>query len=334
MSLTSIGDLSHHLMLQTQTTRAKRALSTLTQELSSGVTSNISDRLGGDFAYLSDIDHKLKRLEGISTSAGEAKLVATTMQTSLESVYDATQTMVGAFLAVGQSTSGPSLPHLSASAEQQLGSVIQMLNMSVGGRSLFAGAATDAVPLEEADTLLTALQAELVGSVTAADVITAAEDWFNDPAGFDAVMYGGSANSVAPLRIGEGVEVSLDLRADDQTFKDMLRNIAVAALVTDPGLGLATSVQSELVQASRDGLMAVSDQLTGMRADVGFAEERIEESQARNGAASNSLQQARTELLEADPFDIANRIQNVQFRLESLYSVTARSAGLTLVNFL
>ena len=334
MSLTSIGDLSHHLMLQTQSTRAKRAMSTLTEELSSGVTSNLSDRLGGDYAYLSDIDHKLKRLEGIGTSTAEAKLVATTMQTSLEYMYESTQSLVGSLLAVGQSMSGPSLPHLAASAEQQLGSVMEMLNTSVGGRSLFSGAATDASSLADVDTLLTALKAEITGSVTAADVLTAAQTWFDDPAGFDAVVYGGSANSVAPLRIGEGVEVNLDLRADDDVFKAMMRDMAVAALVTDPALGLSTQVQSELVQSSRDGLLAVSDQLTGMRADVGFAEERIEEAQSRNGAASNSLQQARTELLEADPFDIANRLQNVQFQLESLYSITARSAGLTLANFL
>ncbi len=321
-------------MLTSSANRTKRALSTLTEELASGITSNVSARLGGDYVYLADIDHRLAKLNGINTAAAEAKLVATGMQTSLEHMYESTQTMIGAAMSASQSTAGPSLPHLAHSAEQQLDAVITMLNTSVGGRSLFAGTATDQRSVQDTDTLLTALRTELAGATTAADVIAAAQAWFDDPAGYDTVFYGGSATSVSPLRVGEGQEVTLDFRADNDTFKDMLRNLAVGALIDDPTLGLAPSVQSELIDAAALELLSVSDGLTGMRADVGFAEQRIEEAQSRNGAASSAFQQARTELLEADPIDIATQLEIVQFQLEALFSVAARSSRLKLVNFL
>ena len=55
---------------------------------------------------------------------------------------------------------------------------------------------------------------------------------------------------------------------------------------------------------------------------------------ARNEAEETSLEFARNSLLAADPFETATELENVQFYLQSLYTVTARNSQLNLVNFL
>ena len=80
--------------------------------------------------------------------------------------------------------------------------------------------------------------------------------------------------------------------------------------------------------------MTSQDRLSALRADVGFAEARIEEAQTRNSAARVGLETARNQLLVADPYETAIRLEEAQFQLESLYSVTARTARLSLLNFL
>jgi flagellar hook-associated protein 3 FlgL len=113
-----------------------------------------------------------------------------------------------------------------------------------------------------------------------------------------------------------------------------MREAALAALATDPSRGLDDQTQRELIEASGQGLQSIEVELTGLRADLGFAEARIEESMARNASSRTSLEYARASLLEADPFETATRLDEVQFQLESLYAVTVRTSGLNLVNFL
>jgi flagellar hook-associated protein 3 FlgL len=43
---------------------------------------------------------------------------------------------------------------------------------------------------------------------------------------------------------------------------------------------------------------------------------------------------AKTGLLEIDPFEAATKLEEVQFQLQSLYSVTVRMSQLSLVKFL
>jgi flagellar hook-associated protein 3 FlgL len=89
-----------------------------------------------------------------------------------------------------------------------------------------------------------------------------------------------------------------------------------------------------LVGLAADGLRAQADRVTGIRADLGHAEERIERSSVRIASELSSLDYARSQLLAVDPFEAATELENVQFQLEALYTVTARAARLNLVNFL
>jgi flagellar hook-associated protein 3 FlgL len=76
------------------------------------------------------------------------------------------------------------------------------------------------------------------------------------------------------------------------------------------------------------------DDLTSLRAQIGFAEARIDSMATRNASESVSLEYAKGTLLAADPYETATRLEEVQFQLQSLYAVTVKTSQLSLVNFL
>lgn len=334
MNLTSIGDLAQNLLLRNRSAEIKSTIAALTQELSTGQTTDISTRLGGDYTYLSEIDRNLTRLNGFTLAAAEAAVLAGASQLALERVHDVASNLGPDLLTTIPSTLQVVRSQATAQAKDGLDTVMAALNGSVAGRSLFSGIATDRAPLESADTLLTALKTEVAGLTSANDILTAIDDWFADAAGFDAVMYTGSDQSLAAIQVGSSEYVNLSLRADDPDLKEMIRNTAVAALAANSDLALGADAQNGLLRAAGEGLLQSDAKLTGLRADLGYAEGRIEEASTRNASARTGLEYARNELLEADPFDTAARLQEVQFQLESLYSVTVRNSRLSLLSFL
>ncbi len=334
MNITSIGDLANSLFLRTRTSEIKNSIATLTQELSTGRTSDVSARLGGDYAYLADIERSLTRLNGYAVASSEAAVQAGTAQLGLERMHEVTASLGTDLLTINPTNLDLVRAHTGEQARSGLETVIAALNGSAGGRSLFSGTATDRAPLGSVDTLLSELKLQVAGITTASAFVTAVDDWFADAAGFETAMYFGSDQDLAPIQVGPNEYVTLSLRGDDPALKEVMRNAAIAALATDPGLGLSTDVQNGLLRTAGEGLLDSQTTLTGLRADLGWAEARIEEASSRNASARTSLEFARNQLLEVDPFETATRLQEVQFQLESLYSVTVRNSRLSLLSFL
>ncbi|MFK7763835.1 MAG: flagellar hook protein [Roseobacter sp.] len=334
MSSVSLGDLSHSFMLQKRSVALRQDLFKLTDELSSGRVSDVREVLAGNHNYLSGLERSLEILDGYSVATTEASYFTEAMQDSLDRVQEFSgQLGIDLIMAsagpVGVIASSP-----SANAEIQLDTVIKALNGSIAGRSLFAGTTTDGNALENAETLLTELMTAISGQTTPEDIMAAADTWFNDPAGFDALIYTGADTALAPFVLSETERVSLDIRANDATIKEILKNIGVAALASDPVLSLSVLDQSELFGITGLNLQSNQDQLTDLRSRIGLTESRIEQISVRNQAEETSTEFARNALLEAEPFETATQLESVQFQLQSLYSVTVRNSQLSLVNFL
>lgn len=334
MAVTSIGDLAHSLVLRTRGAALKRRQDILTAELASGQVSDPAARLGGDLARLTDIDRTLRRLDGFAVTTGEAALFAAAAQAGLERMQDSSTDLATALIQIGPTGLAASRNQAIGQARDELATVIGALNTRAAGRSLFAGTATDTTPLASSDAILSGLRDAVAGAASVTDIVQAATDWFDDPSGFRATIYSGSDDPLAPMPIGNGEAISLSLRADDPAFRAVLRDTALAALAAEPALGLDEDGQSALLRGAGERLLGQQETLTDLRADLGHAEARIEEAIARNSAARTGLEYARGELLSADPYETATRLQEVQMQLESLYSVTVRSANLSLVKFL
>lgn len=334
MNLTSIGDLAQHLMQRTRSTQLKNEISVLTQELSTGQVSDVTHRLGGDHAYLSDIDRNISRLDAFSVATREMTLFTAAAQENLTRLNDTAATLGANILASTPSHLESARDTNATQARADLDAVISSLNGSVAGRSIFAGTFTDETPLADAEALLGALRAVVSGLSNAEDIRQAASDWFDDPAGFRAAIYGGSENDLAPTDVGSDTSVAMPLRADHSVFRGLMRDASLAALATDPALGLNVEAQNDLLLASGESLFAVQGDLTELQAGLGLTQSQLDKSAARNESARTGLEYARNTLLEADPFETATRLEQVQFQLESLYSVTVRTSRLTLLSFM
>lgn len=334
MTLNSIGDLAQSHLLRRQNGDLKARMATLIEELSTGRAADISRHLSGSYSYLADIDRNLALLDGYETATSEAKVFTQSMQDALDG-FQAVGSDLGAALI---STAGSNLPQVaetvSARAGEDLNIMLAKLNTNVAGRFLFAGVATDDRPLSTADTVLTALRTDLAGETTLIGIETRLDAWFAPGGAFDTTAYQGATVSLPPFSLGSGETVALDLRGDDPAIRTLLRNVAMAALATDPSLGLSHDLQKDMLLEAGKGLTFDHSGLTRIRADLGHAQARIEESAARIAAERSSFQIARTELLSVDPYETVTDLEDVQFQLESLYTITARLSRLTLTDYL
>ena len=182
--------------------------------------------------------------------------------------------------------------------------------------------------------MLDALRTEVAGETTLAGVQAVFDTWFGPGGDFEMIGYTGDTKDLSAFALGNGESVDLALRGDDASVRVLLKNAAMAALASDTSLGFDQTLQSEIVVAAGEGLAFQQNGLTEIRADLGYAQSRIEESATRIAAERTSFQMARTELLSVDPYETVTRLEDVQFQLEGLYTVTARLSRLSLTDYL
>lgn len=334
MTTSSIGDLAQSYMQRNRNVAIKQDIARLTEELATGKKSDVRSLLAGNYAFLTDVERKTEVLSGFAIATTEAAQFTGAMQLALGNFADQAQTLSGTLLSAGSSLSGITADDLATEARNALETMIGTLNSSSAGRQLFAGNATNRRPMADVDTILADLTAVISGAATPADMVAQATLWFDDPGGFVTSAYQGSNDPLTGFAVSTAESVTLDVRANDPGFFAALRGAAVASLATDPGRALTSQEQSELFALTGQDLLQGHSNAIGLQARVGFSEARIDTITSRNAAELTSLSMARNALLEIDPFEAATRLEEAQFQLQSLYSVTVRMSQLSLVNFL
>lgn len=330
----SIGDLAQSFLLQNRSAQLRADIQTLSQEMTTGQTSDVTSRLGGDFTALSGLEHQLSVLDSMSVARADASLFIDSAQTNMSQLADSVGELGVSLLSVGDT---PTALAFSGLTEQTIGAfeeAVAHLNGAAAGRALFSGTATNVAPLPDSDMFLSEIRTVVSGAATAAQLWSDLTAWFDDPSGYRTTVYAGSTESLRPMPIFEDKTVSHDLRADDPDIRNALRDLAAAALATDPVIGLPEEEQTALLQMAGSSLVISQDALNGQSAAIGVMQERIEIANTRQETERLTLQTARDALLSVDPYDAATQLEAAQFRLEALYSVTVRTSQLSLVNFL
>ena len=335
MKLHSIGDLAQTFKLRQQNVQLKQQMARLTEELSSGQAADLTRQLSGNFGHLSDIEHDLVVLQSYRYAANDAATVTTVMQAALETVQSLTGNLGETAVIVNTTTGGVTLDAIAFEGRGVLDSIISAMNAEAGGRSLFSGTDIEATPLASAETLLAEVRLAAAGATTAADVLNALDVFFDTPGGgFETLIYQGGTTFLTPFQLGEGESVRLDLRADDPAIRNTLKSTVMAALADDTVLLPNEAERIQLAQQSGERLIISQDELVGIRSNLGFAQQRIEQSSTRIASEVSGLQFARNNLLSVDKFQTATELESVQIQLETLYTITARASRFSLVNFL
>lgn len=334
MNSLSVGDLARHMQLRADQSRIQSDLLRLSQELSTGRKSDIGTAVAGDFGPLVGLDADLRRLDGYDTTVSEATLLTAAAQSSFDLVQARSQDLAANLLLVQDTTNPRTVDQVGAEARQTFDSVVSALNQSVGDKTIFGGTATNAPALADPDTILAALTTAVAAETSAADVAAVLDTWFAPGGDFDTVAYLGSTNQRADIRLNDDSSVAFTASAADTELREVLKSVALGALLDEGVLGADTGERAELARLSGERLISAETGLIDMRSGIGRAEEAIANAQTRNEAQRSALDITRNELLAADPFETAAELEAVQFQLETLYTVTARLSRLSLANYL
>ena len=330
----SLGDLSQSYLLRSRGVSLREQLNQLSEELATGKVAETRKVLEGNVSYLADIEREMRTLESFRVAASEADQFTKAAQLALEKIQVSGGDFAASLLSLSDTPSETLVEVNANEGRNRLDAMISALNTDIAGRSMFSGTATKQPALNDADTLLTALEAVITGAATPAAARAAAQTWFDDPAGFVATMYTGSDTDLSAFRVSEGESINFGLRADDDAFREALMDIALAALADSTAMPLTVGDRVAYLKEIGFSLQAGQDTLIGLRAEVGTLESRIDTLTVRQSAQKSALELAKGDLLGVDPFETATRLEDVQFRLQSIYAVTARLSDLSLVNFL
>jgi len=335
MSYISIGDMAQTYSFRRQNLQLKTTANRLGHELTTGRTSDAAKRFSGDFTVISGLETSLKSLRAYQSATKEAAHFTASMQTALGVVQDQTTEAISTFLLTRNTADQTQVHSTAADVRQRFDAVVSALNTQVGGRSLFAGAATDGPAIASPVSILADLQVAIAGQTTAAGVRAAVDNWFDAPGGgFETAGYLGSATPLSPFKISAGQYAEIPLTAADVTMRDTLKNLALAALVSEGALAADLPEQALLLQIAGDRLLSVGDKQTEIRANLGISEAQIETVSVQTASEISALEIVKSELLSVDPYQAASELEAVQTQLETLYALTSRMSRLNLVDFL
>ena len=332
MSLISLGDLAQSLILRRNMNHTKLQIQTLSQGMTTGVSSDIARHLRGDLGPLNGLNQTLSQLGGYKSVTTELELFAGSMQTALESLDGIASALATPLQSVSVAGDGASIDAMGAEAQQKFEAAIGLLNTRVGDRALFSGKATDRAPLPDGSAILVQLQGLVAGETTAEAVRDAVFAWFDDPSGYSAIYAGDEA--LASVEIGQGEDVRLTVTAEADGVIETLKGLAIAALTAEGATDLRSDGRATLGIMAGASLMASQSARADMRADLAVSENRISAAQTRNSAETTALEIARARLVEVDAYEAATELTSAQTRLETIYAITSRLSSLNLASYL
>lgn len=335
MSNFTLGDLAQFRMLTGQGAKLRARMNELSVEATTGLAADRSERLKGNYVQVAGIESRLNQIAAYRTVTSEQLVLASGMQTAIDAVTSQTKGLSSSMLAAVSSQSDLRIDSLADDATATLQSVFSALNTRIGERALFSGRATDTQTYGDAEAMMDALQNAVIasGATSSVDVVAAVDDWFADPAGFEATTYQGSSVN-DPVPIGPGETAQVDINGLDPALVATIKGVALGSLLARGVLAGSVAARSDLLQKSAESLAASQELLAGLGAHLGTTEGAMQNAATRNDAEKNTLETARLNLLSVDQYEVAAKYQETQGQLSALYTLTSRASKLSLVDYL
>ncbi|MFC3126147.1 flagellin [Pseudoroseomonas globiformis] len=344
---------------QSQLNRMQADLARFTGEMSSGRKADPARELGVGASLLYKLHADIQQGEAIANTGALAGQRLTAMQDALKSVGGlmdqmSTETLQADVL------KGVSFETIASNAREVMGSMMDLLNSSWNGQSLFAGLDSATKPLAGAGALTgatgwaaTALAdlaaggdpVEIGGSTddgTDATLLGTFNAMFRntaiDPdASFYGVVYQAASRTgeePSQVRIGAGETLQYDMRADHPAFRDAFHALSLLSLLDQPEEALPEDAKTDILREAGSLMRGARSQLTTAAGILGAKQERL----ARVGEIQDRTVTAAAsqinDLEGVDYYTISDRISTLQIQLQATYSITAQVSKLSLVNYL
>lgn len=334
MKVTGSSDLGRLHSMQKRAVDTKTALDRAAVEMDTGENSSRFEATAGNLTRLYALERSLDRNAVFSQTIGLTEVRVDAMQDGLEQIQTPLQQLaVSMTTATGIGDTSAAMVH-ATTARNAFKDTVSVLNGQVGGLSLFSGTATDRPALASADTMLADLDALAAGSATAADAITAINNYFAPGGAFHTTGYTGSTDDLAAVDVGEGRRLDYGVRADADELVATLKAQALAAVVAGGAFAGNTTAQMAVLKESGSQLLAAKEGILSLRSDVGMSQETLENAKASRVSEKDTLDLARTGILEVDPIVSTSLFKSLTTQLDAIYTVTAKLADLSYTNYM
>lgn len=214
---------------------------------------------------------------------------------------------------------------VATQAREALSEVLSRLNVRHGERYLFSGDATATAPFQDADALLTDLQAIAAGAVDEADFAAQVQTYFDDPAGgFQTSFYQGTQTA------SDGDAVL----SNQGAFSDMFMGLSLMAL-SAPGTAIPfAAVDTPAMDLALERLDRGRTLLVDVEASIGIRQDSLLSELDLLGREKVLLTSSFQDLTGKDQYEAATQLKELEANLEASYLLTSRLSNLSLLNYL
>jgi flagellar hook-associated protein 3 FlgL len=349
MKATSVSSAAISNAMRYQQGRMQVDLVKAQKEMDTGRVADVGLALGTRTAQSVTFARDLDRLNGIVDSNALIASRLSSTQDALGQLVDTAQTLLSALPSAISGEMASDVTRDSGKAALQ--AVTSILNTSVNGEYLFAGTNTDVKPINDFGATGSPAKAALDAAFLAHFGFTQ-----NDPAAANitaADMDDFLTNDVMPQFMGAGWQANWSNATDQQIVSRIALNETTETSVsanTDgvKKLAMAASIVADLFSSTTMGADAKKTIAARAFSMVGEAVSNLGQVQSQTGIIENRVSTATDrlktqvdlfdkhiqELEGVDPYEAANRVNDLMSHIQTSFALTARIQQLSLLNFL
>jgi len=295
MAITRIGTFSAQSFVMTQINSGMAKYVNTQEQITTGQKTQRYAGISDQAALSIDLSNGKATIDQYGKSASTTNSRISAIHTSISDILDMV-TKYRAQLLQGLTADQADDAKLDAVAEYYLKQVESSLNADLGGVYLFGGIKSDSAPVD-----------------------------LSDPIDNQNGTYYSGADQLMSARVDENTVIDYGTTANRQGFKDLISSLQRVVS--------ASSSQTEL-ETALDEVNDALDDLTQLEAETGHKMSVVEQSQARNQAMSDTIKLQLGSIQDVDISAAMVELTQRQTILQASYSVIARTAQLTLTNYL
>ena len=334
MTWLSLGSLALPMTLSRHGVKVRTDLSRLGQEVTTGRTAKPARHLRGDLDRLTRLEAQDSRLLAQRSAIAQLATHIDRAQAAIAHVSALSQGLGADLLAASLAGPGTQVATTAArSAESVLNDIVATLRQRHDGQALFSGAASDRPPIPQADAILSALAPVVAGAGSAREVADRVLLAMTGPGEmFETTLWQGADPGDGALIGDDGQSAGALPTLLDPALRTAMAGAIMGAMAADTSL--PATEQGQLLRLAAETLSGNTAGMARVESDVGTIQNRIATRQTQVQAERDGLELARQALVGIDPYDAAAHLQATQVQLEMIYAVTARTASLSLVEYL
>ena len=274
-----------------------------------------------NYAGLADVASQLvtteasrRKINQYMTEGTNVKLRMDTMLNSIDSLKKTLGDIQGMTRDIASAGTVPNGVDKDSFANVKMSEIADFLNVSVAGRFLFSGSASNTKPVVPGDITTAPANTSTLPAFT-----TAQEPSF---------YYKGDDTKVK-ARLNDGLDIQYGVTANDPAFEKMVRAVRIlrSTPLTDPDIKAKMQEASDLCGQALTGLQS-------MELNIGTKEEQLGKTTTTLKNSKNFMDGIVSDLEMSDTTTAVAQLTQDQTQLEASYNVVVKLSDLSLTKFL